>query len=213
MKRKTLLVICIASLLVGLALIPATTGRSVQNPIVKENKKNIENDSFIQVFEKYADEIEEIQKYTEKHLDLENPDLFIFPNDLQEKVDKIVSELKSYCTIVQGSNDGITKLEIKNHYILWFYIGFEAWLYMNHDYIENNLELGLNMGTAGLALLLLALGTVTMGVAWIFATFLIFWGLDKIQDCDQGRGVVLYFSISGAHWVLPTIFPPIMGPQ
>ena len=256
-----------------------------------------------EVPEKYADDIKEIQKYIETHLDPEHPELLILPDDLQEKVDTIVSELKGYrplgsgditlpvsgtddddwigtwdnpvymgdfhyttsarsdvhlyyknsngnwiefdrnywkasgsftdtinadtygiklggwcrsgndCTYTWewytdvnenkcytvptgGSDDGVTKIDFRCE---WY--GFQTWFYMNHDYIENSLELGLGLGIAGFALLIIALGTITMGVAWVLAGILIVWGLDAIQDCDQGRGVVVYMRNSWFWWI------------
>lgn len=110
--------------------------------------------------------------------------------------------------------DGITKLEFYDYRIstiyVVLYLGWELKCWMNHDYIVNNLNPGSAAGIAGMALLLIALGLTSYGVAWIFAAWLINDGVNVINNKDQGRGVYIHCKLTIPYGV---IWPPRVSPQ
>jgi len=103
----------------------------------------------------------------------------------------------------------ITKLEVTTLWVLGIPLGIKAELWMSHDYIENNLEQAFVLGVIGISLLLIALSAGTaIVIAWIFASAMMTIGIDGINDCDQGRGVYIWFALG-----IITVFPPRMEPQ
>ena len=107
---------------------------------------------------------------------------------------------KSYTFSVE-LEDGITKIELHPRMFGFIPIGLDVKIYMSHCYIDNNLGPGLEWELTGLALLALMISPhIGLEVALIIAGLLIYYGLDAIEDTDEGRGVIITAYINAFIW-------------